>query len=218
MRCNWKNRNSYAKLALSLMLVAGLCVIAGNYSLGSDDEALAELYTQEEHFNELIEIENLISIKEVKDGISAFKWIMAKVKFWMFSFEYRFPIDGNLSLQERSQKYGFNFKSHEVVTKDFYHLTVFQVSKPNLRKDAPVVLIQHGLFEDASWWFKNGAKSPVFLLAKYGFNVFCGNNRGNRFSRRNDRMTPKSDPKHFFDYSFYELGKYDAPAQIDYIR
>ena len=26
------------------------------------------------------------------------------------------------------------------------------------------------------------------------------------------------DAEEFFDFSFFEMGKYDAPAQIDYIR
>jgi lysosomal acid lipase/cholesteryl ester hydrolase len=45
-----------------------------------------------------------------------------------------------------------------------------------------------------------------------------GNNRGNKYSRKNSRISPEKDYAEFFDYSFFELGKYDAPTQIDYVR
>jgi lysosomal acid lipase/cholesteryl ester hydrolase len=48
-----------------------------------------------------------------------------------------------------------------------------------------------------------------------GFDVWVGNNRGNIYSRGHLSKTAEGD---FFDYSFWELGKYDLPAMIDRIR
>ena len=47
-----------------------------------------------------------------------------------------------------------------------------------------------------------------------------GNNRGNKYSREHETLDAlkDSDKNKYFDYSFYELGKYDAPAQIDFVR
>lgn len=80
------------------------------------------------------------------------------------------------------------------------------------------VFMQHGLFSSAETWITNADQSPAFILAKAGFDVWLGNNRGSIYSRKNSRINPDTDPKDFFNYSFYELGKVDAPAQIDLVR
>ena len=57
--------------------------------------------------------------------------------------------------------------------------------------------------------------SPAFMLVDAGFNVFMGNNRGNALSR--EHTNPYIENKFYWDFSFWEMGKYDAPAQIDKI-
>ena len=37
------------------------------------------------------------------------------------------------------------------------------------------------------------------------------------FSKMSTRLDPVADAKEYYDFSFYELGKYDLPAEIDYI-
>ena len=46
-----------------------------------------------------------------------------------------------------------------------------------------------------------------------GYDVWLGNNRGNIYCRKHIKYT--TSDKEFFDYSFYEMGKYDLPAMID---
>ena len=86
-----------------------------------------------------------------------------------------------------------------------------------MKKGAKVAFLQHGLFADAYTWIMHGAESLSVVLAKQGYDVWMGNNRGNQFSRQNINLDPQSDAAQYFDYSFYELGKYDAPTQIDYV-
>jgi len=45
-----------------------------------------------------------------------------------------------------------------------------------------------------------------------------GNNRGNIYSRNHVSINPDTDPSQFFDYSFFTLGQYDVPAQVDFVR
>lgn len=63
----------------------------------------------------------------------------------------------------------------------------------------------------------NKEKSPAYVAAKAGYDVWLGNNRGNLYSRGHEKLNPDKDFKEFFDYSFFELGKYDAPTQINYV-
>ena len=81
-----------------------------------------------------------------------------------------------------------------------------------MQHDAKPVFVQHGLFADADFWAVHQEQSLAVKLAKAGFNVWLGNNRGSRYGRSNAHLDPSKDASKFFDYSFYELGQYDAPA------
>lgn len=58
-------------------------------------------------------------------------------------------------------------------------------------------------------------KALAFMLAREGFDVWMGNNRGNWFSVNHTKYSPKQ--KEFWDFDFEEMGLYDVPAEIDYI-
>ena len=77
---------------------------------------------------------------------------------------------------------------------------------------APAVFFQHGLFSSSDYWVMNKEKSPAYQVAKAGYDVWFGNNRGTKYSRTHTSLNADKDYKKYFDYSFYELGKYDAPA------
>jgi len=85
------------------------------------------------------------------------------------------------------------------------------------KKGGVPVFFQHGLFSSADTWAMNEGRSPAYRAAHEGYDVWLGNNRGNNYSRGHDTLSPVKTPKEFFDYSFYELGQYDAPTQIDYV-
>lgn len=71
----------------------------------------------------------------------------------------------------------------------------------------------------ADCWITNHAhKSPAFVLAMNGYDVWLGNNRGGLYSRRHVNLDPDVDTEEFFNYSFVELGKYDLPAMLDFVR
>jgi lysosomal acid lipase/cholesteryl ester hydrolase len=48
-------------------------------------------------------------------------------------------------------------------------------------------------------------------MARNGFDVWLGNNRGTTFSRNHTYMDPDREKK-FWEFSFVELGDFDAPA------
>ena len=113
---------------------------------------------------------------------------------------------------------GYPFESHTVTTQDGYILTLFriQAKQTSMKFGKPVVFLQHGLLNDASAWFLNGEdKGLGFLLANAGFDVWLGNNRGCKFSRRHRTLTT-ADAK-FWEFSFDEMAKYDLPANLAYV-
>lgn len=61
--------------------------------------------------------------------------------------------------------------------------------------------------------------STAYTLAEAGFDVWLGNNRGNKYSRlhQSDKINPDLTPKQFFDFSFETLGQHDVPAIVDKI-
>lgn len=121
------------------------------------------------------------------------------------------------------QAQGLLCEEHKVTTSDGYILTLFRVRDPQgskFNKQAKPIFVQHGLFADSNTWILKGEKSLSVQLAKKGYDVWFGNNRGNIYSRGHTRLDPDkdSDKKEYYDYSFYELGKYDLTANIDYVR
>ena len=59
--------------------------------------------------------------------------------------------------------------------------------------------------------------SLAYKVANIGYDVWLGNSRGSVYSRNHGWLDPEIDSKEFFDYSFYEMAKYDEPSMIDYV-
>jgi len=51
-------------------------------------------------------------------------------------------------------------------------------------------------------------------MARAGYDVWLGNNRGNKYSLKT--VEPKTN-KDFWNYGYEEMGDFDLPAMIDYI-
>jgi pimeloyl-ACP methyl ester carboxylesterase len=129
----------------------------------------------------------------------------------------------NLFKQLFSSKY--EIEEHTVNTTDGYILTLFRVNltaaekaklpdayKKNIKK---VIHLQHGLEGSADDWFYNKDKSAGLYVLDRGYDVWVGNNRGNKYCRShtNSNMSDKD----FFDFSFDEMALYDLPAFYNYV-
>lgn len=109
---------------------------------------------------------------------------------------------------------GFELETHHVRTEDGYLLKLFRIrDKTTVGKKAKVVFMQHGFLASAGTFMKYAEDdTPIFNLAREGYDVWCGNNRGQLYTHENNKIDPEKNSKEFHDYSFQDLGKYDVPV------
>lgn len=120
-----------------------------------------------------------------------------------------------MSIKEVVENEGLKFQEHTVTTKDGYILIVHRVSM-DFDAIKPPVFLQHGLCSSSENFMLNSSDSLAFQLANAGYDVWLGNNRGSIYSKNHASLDFDKDCE-YFDYSFYEMGKFDAPAQIDHV-
>ena len=124
--------------------------------------------------------------------------------------------DAGLNMIEIVEKRGYDITSHYVNTKDGYILQLFHITNGN-SNNKPPVLLQHGLFDSSYTWVNNFAnESLAYILISSGFDVWCGNNRGNTYSRNHTTLDPNKDAE-FWEFTFNEMAEYDDDSMINYI-
>jgi len=127
-------------------------------------------------------------------------------------------------MEEISNKNGFLSENYEVETEDGYILGVYRIpgmlnETLNFQKPSskPAVLLFHSLEVDMMEWFVNDPEvAHAFVLARAGYDVWFGNERGTRFSNKHVKLDPKVD-KQYWNFTWEEMGTKDAPAVIDHI-
>lgn len=67
-----------------------------------------------------------------------------------------------------------------------------------------------------SWLFNPADQNLPLILADQGFDVWMGNTRGTRFSRRHKYLSPNQPA--FWNWTWDELVSYDLPAMFDHIH
>ena len=96
------------------------------------------------------------------------------------------PTDAKLTVPEQIVSHGFEFEQFNVTTPDGYILSlwhVFDKSAPPKIDEATgqrkTIFMQHGLIDIAgTWFFNDPSKSIAYSLAKKGYDIWLGNNRG----------------------------------------
>ena len=83
-----------------------------------------------------------------------------------------------------------------MVTDDGYILGIWRLPGPLVQQHEerrPPVLLQHGLETDMMHWvFNTPELAPALVLARAGYDVWLGNNRGTRWSDTHTKLSNKS--------------------------
>lgn len=126
---------------------------------------------------------------------------------------------------EMCKLYGYQAEEHIVKTTDGYLLGIHRIGGPkgsNWRNESapfpkPVVYLHHGLLMNSEIWVANidPNRCLPFVLAEMGYDVWLGNNRGNKYSKKH--VTYNQNSTAFWNFSIDDFALYDIPDTINYI-
>uniref|UniRef100_A0A182X8C8 Partial AB-hydrolase lipase domain-containing protein n=1 Tax=Anopheles quadriannulatus TaxID=34691 RepID=A0A182X8C8_ANOQN len=134
--------------------------------------------------------------------------------------------DAYLTVPQLVWKYGYEIEIHEVQTEDGYLLDLYRIAgrraasgQPPLRphRNAPIFLMHSLLSSCADWVLMGPGRALAYLLADAGFDVWMGNARGTRYSRKHLHHDPDARAGEFWNFSWHEIGLYDVRALIDHV-
>jgi len=132
--------------------------------------------------------------------------------------------------------YGYDFEEHVVQTEDGYLLGLHRIPRkrgeggregsarsaqasthPGARLGRPVVYLHHGLLmsSDVFLCTTSAERSLPLVLANAGYDVWLGNNRGNKYSKKHTTHPPYSQA--FWNFSIDDFARRDIPDSIAYI-
>jgi lysosomal acid lipase/cholesteryl ester hydrolase len=124
--------------------------------------------------------------------------------------------------------YGYTAEEHVVQTTDGYLLGVHRLAKRKGEEDQlvnagpgtlqkKVVYLHHGLLMNSDVWvcITEHERCLPFALVDQGYDVWLGNNRGNKYSKKNMRHTPTDTA--FWSFSIDQFALHDIPDTINYV-
>jgi lysosomal acid lipase/cholesteryl ester hydrolase len=123
---------------------------------------------------------------------------------------------------------GYQAEEHVVQTEDGYFLGLHRLAyrkgeegvKVNSGRDSvqkKVIFCMHGLLMNSEVWVCQTDKERClpFRLVDQGYDVWFGNNRGNKYSKKSTRFTPTETD--FWAFSIDQFAFRDIPDSIKYI-
>lgn len=123
------------------------------------------------------------------------------------------------SFEQICAVHGFRSESHLVKTEDGFQLTLHRINPEDngFEPNGKCVYFQHGLLMASDVWcvMLNKDDNIPFRLCELGYDVYLGNNRGNKYSCKHAHLLPSD--KEFWNFSIDEFALYDIPANINYI-
>ncbi|GAB7331257.1 hypothetical protein MBLNU13_g02715t1 [Cladosporium sp. NU13] len=138
------------------------------------------------------------------------------------------PIAQASDFVELCELYGYYAEEHIVQTGDGYLLGVHRLGwrrgEEEQRVNAgpgsiekKIVYLHHGLMMNSEVWvcLTDRERCLPFVLVEQGYDVWFGNNRGNKYSKKSLNHSPTDIP--FWNFSMDQFAFHDIPDTIDYI-
>ncbi|KAI8938315.1 hypothetical protein NX059_005966 [Plenodomus lindquistii] len=131
---------------------------------------------------------------------------------------------------ELCELYGYYCEEHIVQTGDGYLLGLHRLGWRQGEEDArvnsgdrhngvkkKVVYLHHGLMMNSEVWvcLTERERCLPFELVERGYDVWLGNNRGNKYSKKSVHTAPTSSA--FWNFSMDQFAFHDIPDSIEYI-
>ncbi|KAK2459481.1 hypothetical protein APHAL10511_008515 [Amanita phalloides] len=113
---------------------------------------------------------------------------------------------------------GYTVEEHPVTTKDGFILLLHRVlTKEGNMFNRPVVYLHHGFCMTSEVWvcLTEPSRCLAFVLVEKGYDVWLGNNRGNKYSGRSCHYS--NAEAEFWDFSIDDFASKDIPESIAYI-
>ena len=126
--------------------------------------------------------------------------------------------DAFKSFEDIASENGFDSEMTTLTTSDGYNLSLYRIPRATGEPETskPPVLIIHAQDCDMMEWLWNDAdKANALLLARAGYDVWLGNNRGNKYSNTHTSLTTKDAA--YWDYYQQDMAEKDLPTFIDHI-
>ncbi|KAH7859997.1 hypothetical protein Vadar_008005 [Vaccinium darrowii] len=121
--------------------------------------------------------------------------------------------------QSMVETVGYSCEEHTVTTSDGYILSLQRIpaGRSGAQAYKPPVLLQHGIFADASTWLMNSPDQSLgFILADNGYDVWLVSTRGTKYSSGHTSLST-SDPA-YWNWSWDELAANDLSASVQYVH
>lgn len=121
------------------------------------------------------------------------------------------------TIHEMCALFNISVEDHLVRTEDDYILTLHRIKPKIGTENGKVVYLHHGLLMCSDVWCcqVDRNKNLPFVLHDLGYEVWMGNNRGNKYSTAHLYHAPKSNK--FWDFSIDEFAFFDIPNSIEFV-
>lgn len=127
----------------------------------------------------------------------------------------------SVDITEMCALFGYRLESRIVKTQDGYLLTIQRLigrlDGKKVPRNGKVVYMHHGLLMCSEIFVTMLDKESnlPFVLYDLGYDVWLGNNRGNKYSHKH--LTKALDTEAFWNFSIDEFAFFDIPDTIDFI-